>query len=98
MKIYRNGQEFELTFSELINAHNEYELDSMTEDVRSIYEQEDEAIELSENDIKEVAIQAKHNLTKNDSYFEAYWESVRYTLKEYMEERKFEEEECDEDQ
>ena len=87
MKIRRNGQEFELTFLELMDAHNEYELDRMIEDVESTYQQEDETIELSESDIKEVAMWAKHNLTKNDSYYDAYWESVKSTLKEYMQEK-----------
>lgn len=84
MKIYRDGKEFELTFSEMIQAHEEYELDCMVEDVRSKYEEGDYDVELSEDDISEVAGFALHNLSKNDSYFEAYWMSVEYTLYNYI--------------
>lgn len=84
MKIYRDGKEYELTFSEMIQAHEEYELDCMVEDVRSKYEEGDYDVELSEDDISEVAGFALHNLSKNDSYFEAYWMSVEYTLYNYI--------------
>ena len=84
MKIIRDGKEYELTFSEMIQAHEEYELDCMVEDVRSKYEEGDYDVELSEDDISEVAGFALHNLSKNDSYFEAYWMSVEYTLYNYI--------------
>lgn len=84
MKIIRDGQEFELTFSELISAHEEYEFDCMVEDVKSQYEQGDYDVELSEEQIKEVADYALRTLNRNDSYFEAYWMSVEYTLDDYI--------------
>lgn len=84
MKIIRGGKEFELTFSEILRAHEEYELDCMVEDVKNQYEQGEYDIELSEEQIKEVASFALHNLGKNDSYFEAYWMSVEYTLNDYI--------------
>lgn len=84
MKITRDGKEFELTFSEMIQAHEEYEFDCMVEDVRSKYEDDDYGVELSEEQIKKVAMFAANNLSKNDSYFEAYWMSVEYTLNNYI--------------
>ena len=84
MKIIRDGKEFELTFSELMSAHEEYEFDCMITDVESVLESGTRGVELSEDQIKEVASRALHNLGKNDSYFEAYWMSVEYTLDDYI--------------
>lgn len=84
MKIFRNGEAFELTFSELIQAHEEYELDCMVEDVKNQYEQSEHDVELSEEDIGTVASFALHNLSKNDSYYESYWMTVQYTLDNYI--------------
>lgn len=84
MKIYRDGKEFELTFSELMSAHEEYELDCMIEDVKSQYERDGYDVELTEKQIEKVASLALHNLGKNDSYFESYWMSVEYTLGDYI--------------
>lgn len=84
MKIIRDGKEFELTFSEMIRAYKEYELDCMIEDVRSKYEEGDYGVELTEDQIKKIAMFALHNLSKNDRYFEAYWMSVENTLDNYI--------------
>ena len=94
MKIYRDGKEFELTFSELMQAHEEYKLDCMIEDVKNAYEQSEHEVDLSEEQIREVASQALHNLGKNDSYFEAYWMSVQYTLDDYIDNLPIDEEEA----
>lgn len=93
MKITRDGKEYELTFSELIQAHEEYEFDCMIEDVRNQYEMREDNIELSEDDINTVANFALHNLSKNDSYFESYWMTVQYTLDSYIDSRPIDEEE-----
>lgn len=84
MKIHRDGKEYELTFSELMSAHEEYELDCMIEDVKSQYERDEYNVELTDEQIEEVASLALHNLGKNDSYFECYWMSVDYTLGDYI--------------
>lgn len=51
MKIYRDGKEFELTFSEMIRANEEYKLDCMIADVKNQYEQGEYDVELSEEQI-----------------------------------------------
>lgn len=84
MKIYRDGKEYELTFSEMVQANEEYELDCMIEDVKSQYEQDEHDVELSKEQIEEVANIAINSLSKNDSYFEAYWANVRYALDDYI--------------
>ena len=76
MKIIRDGKEFELTFSELMRAHEEYELNGMIEDVKSTYDQGEYDVELSEEQIEEIAMFALHNLGKNDGYMESYCMSV----------------------
>ena len=93
MKIYRDGKEYELTFGEMIQANEEYKLDCMVEDVRNKFEEGDYDVELSEKQIKEVAMFAVNNLSKNDSYFEAYWMSVEYTLNDYIDNLPVDEEE-----
>ena len=93
MKIYRDGKEFELTFSEMIQANEEYKLDCMIEDVKGQYAQGEYDVELTEDQIEEVAMFAVNNLSKNDSYFEAYWMSVEYTLDDYIDNLHVDEEE-----
>ena len=96
MKIYRDGKEYELTFSEMIQANEEYKLDCMISDVQNVVESGTRDAELSDDQIKEVAIQALHNLGKNDSYYEAYWMSVTCTLDDYIDKLSIdEEEECE---
>lgn len=96
MKIIRDGKEYELTFSEMVQANEEYELDCMIEDVKNQYEQEDYGVELSEDQIEEVAMFAINSLSKNDDYFEAYWMSVQYTLDNYIDNLPVDEEEDEE--
>ena len=95
MKIVRDGKEYELTFSEMIQAHEEWELDCMVSDVKTLLEGREE-VKLSEEEIGAVASFALHNLSKNDSYFEAYWMSVEYTLDNYIDNLPVDEEEDDE--
>ena len=84
MTIYRDGKEFELTSSERIQAHEEYELDCMIEDVKSQYEQGEYDVDLTEEQFREIAMFALNSVSKNDSYFEAYWMSVNYTIDDYI--------------
>ena len=90
MKIIRDGKEFELTMGELMVAYDEYRLENCVEDIKDIYRQSEDEVELTENQIKEIAEQALHNLGKNDSYCESYWMSLQYTfdecVSEYIEE------------
>ena len=93
MKIYRDGKEYELTFSEMIQANEEYKLDCMISDVEGKYEEVGYDVMLTKDQIKEIASSALHNLSKNDSYFEAYWMSVKATLDDYIENLPVDEEE-----
>ena len=96
MKIYRDGKEYELTFSEMIQANEEYKLNCMIEDVKSKYDKDEYGVELTDEQIKEVAMFALNSVSKNDSYFEAYWMSVQYTLDDYIDNLPIDDEEDDE--
>ena len=82
MKIFRNGEAFELTFTEIIQAHEEYELECAMDDIRSLIGPE--TPRLSDKQVKEIARLALRNLNKNDSYYESYWLTVEYTLDQYV--------------
>jgi hypothetical protein len=84
--------EFKLTTREIIQAHEEYELDCTIDDVTSIYEQGEYDVDLSEEQLEEVAKLALHNLSKNDGYYESYWMSVEYTIDQYIDDKKNKEE------
>ena len=84
MKICRDGKEYELTFSEMIQANEEYKLDCMIEDVKEQYENNEYDVELTESQFEEIARLALRNVGKNDSYYESYWMSVEYTLDDYI--------------
>lgn len=96
MKIVRDGKEYELTFSEMIQAHEEFEFDCMIEDIKGLLESGSRDIKLSEEDIGEVASFALHDLSKNDAYYDVYWMSVEYTLDNYINNMSVDEEEDDE--
>lgn len=87
MKIIRDGKEFELTLNEMHQAYEEYKLDCMIDDVRGEYEQGEYDADLSEDQLKEIAEWALHNLGKNDGYYESYWMSVEYTISQYIDEK-----------
>lgn len=84
MTIYRDGKEIELTFSEKIQAYEEYKFDCMIEDVKSQYVQGEYDVDLTEEQFKEIAMFALNSVSKNDGYFESYWMSVNYTLDDYI--------------
>lgn len=84
MKIYRDGEAFELTFGEIIQAHEEYEHHCAIEDVESILESGAREVELSSDQISEVASLALRRLNKNDNYFESYWMTIEDEIDDYI--------------
>lgn len=90
MKIIRNGQEYELTTSELIEAHNEYELSCMKADVRSLLIQYPDLKFVPRNkQLTEIAENAIHNLTKDDGYYDSYWGSVSCTIDNWLKNKNY---------
>ena len=83
MKIKRGNQEIELTFTELMAAYEEYELNGAIEDVKGLCEQS--GIKLTDAEMSNVARDALRGLGKNDLYFEAYWDTFQYHLNAFRE-------------
>lgn len=82
MKIKRFGTEIELTPAEVESAYREYRLEMMVVDVEADLKMREAEVC---HDIAEIAADAIHNLGKNDSYSEAFNESVSHTVGKYVE-------------
>ena len=81
MVIYRNGIEYELTATELMDAHTEYEMNCMVQDVKNFHEDREYPF-LSDGSAKEIAEIAIRNLSKCDSYFDAFWDVVEVSIRD----------------
>ena len=80
MKIIRNGVEYELTGTEVYDAHEEYEHNCLIEDIKA--KAKEMEIDLTDKDIGDIAYLAERNLGKNDGYYEYYWMSIEYALEQ----------------
>lgn len=85
MIITRNGMQIELTDNELMDAYDEYRLSCMIIDVKEVLVHKN-IIGLREDIIKNIAMQAVHNLGKNENYSNGYWGSVEYTVEQSIKE------------
>lgn len=80
------GGKLELSPSEKVEFNEEYELECTEEDIRSLLDER--KVTLSDEEVSDIARQAKCRLTKNDLYFEAYWDTLGYTLDDHIKNRK----------
>jgi hypothetical protein len=80
MKITRNGIEYELTWQEIRDAYLLMEREYLKEDIKS--KADDINMDLSEKDLDKLAIMVNKTLRNNDSYWDSYWMSIEYVLKE----------------
>ena len=87
MKIIRNGQEFELTWQELAEAYNEYEVHCFGQDVCEKL-REDFDINPNRGDIdwEQIAVDAIDLLANDDDYYESYWQAIEQAIKQYLKE------------
>lgn len=83
MKIVRNGIEYELTHDEMRKVYGAMHREYLREDIESIVN--DMGIELSDKTINDMVFEAEHCLNNNDSYWESYWLTIEYVIKEYKE-------------
>ncbi len=81
MTIERNGRQFKLTDEELIEAGLEFMKWNRVEDLESRMPEEMSAVEKRDTALKALPIFEK-TLDRSDSYRDAYWANVNYTLKE----------------
>ena len=84
MVIERDGFPVELTAQELREAYEEYQLNCMKEDIRSIIEQREDADDCSDDTVTRLAEKALHALSKNDAYFEAFWYNAEDVVADYF--------------
>lgn len=82
MKIIRNGIEYELTNEEMRNAYYVMKMQYFKEDVEA--QAEDICVELSDDDIQKIAVSVEKALGNNDSYWESYWMTIEYLIKDYI--------------
>ena len=80
MKITRNGVDYELTGTEMWLAYTEVKADCLKEDILS--KAEDMEIELSDESIDRIANRVDKCIGNNDSYWDSYWMTIEYVLKE----------------
>ena len=80
MKITRNGVEIELTAEEMRFAYDEYILNCRIEDIKSVIDQYPEYPETSDEQLHYLADEVDSALSKNDIYYEAYWQTIDYVL------------------
>lgn len=84
MKIIRDGKEFELTGTELRDAHDEYATDGAKEDIRTTAESME--VEIPEEALGELAHRLDNVVGNDDGYWDSYWNDVEYVIKEYLKE------------
>lgn len=81
MKIIRNGQEFELTKEECNKIYDALDREYKKEDI--LIKLEEMGVELDDKDLNVIVDQVERVLGKNDSYLEAYWDSIESVIYKY---------------
>ena len=83
MTIYRDGQAIELTRGECWQIYNWLDREYKREDLQGKIE--DMEVELDVSD--ELIERFDHVLGNNDGYWESYWLTAEYVIKEYAREK-----------
>ena len=88
MKIYRNGQEIELTNGDLWEAYVEQEKKNFIGDIRiHLQEKFGENINEESIDYDSIADNAMSSLYDNDEYFGIYWAILEQAIEDYLKNR-----------
>lgn len=80
MKIIRNGVEYELTWSEIFDAHREYERECFIEDIKA--KAEEIEVDLTNRDMDEIVDLAMRSYNNDDYLWESYWNDIQYAIEE----------------
>ena len=80
MKILRNGEWFELSYFELMEAHTEYEQESLACDIKERAEEME--TELDDAAIERAITIAQRTIANDDYYWSQYWQDIEYAIKE----------------
>lgn len=78
MKIIRNGIEIELTYAEMLQAYELMERNYRKEDI--VCKAEEMEIELTKEEIDDIADSVDHALNNNNSYWDSYWLTIEDTI------------------
>ena len=78
MKIVIDGQEYELTYTEMYNAYRKCKRDLLIEDIKS--KAIEKEIDLDNVDIDAIADRAERAIDNNEGLWESYWLSIEYAL------------------
>ena len=84
MTIIRNGIEIELTWQEIRNAYLLMDREYLKEDI--ISKANDMDIDWYNMDLNKIVDCVHDTLDNNDSYWESYWMSIEYVLREIVKE------------
>lgn len=80
MKIIRDGQEYELTHTEMYDAYRACKRELLIDDIKNkAIEME---IDIANIDIDGAADRAEHAIDNNDYLWESYWMNIEYALEE----------------
>ena len=80
MTIIRNGVEYELTWSEIFDAHREYERECFIEDIKA--KAEEIEVDLTNRDMDEIVDLAMRSYNNDDYLWESYWNDIQYAIEE----------------
>lgn len=80
MKIIRNGNEYDLTLSEMREIYNEMKLEYLKDDI--LCKADEMGMELDNDVISSIVNKVEKCLSNNDSYWESYWMSIEYAIDE----------------
>lgn len=80
MKIIRNGIEYKLTAAEMREVYNKMKTEYLIEDIQA--KADEMEIELSDENIKKIANSVDKAIGNNDSYWESYWMTIEYVVRE----------------
>lgn len=84
MTIYRDGQAIELTNAECREIYDKLNSEYRKEDFRSRLE--DMEIEFDDSDLDTLVERFDYALGKDDSYWDSYWHTIEYIIKNYTKE------------
>lgn len=78
MKIIRDGQEYELTHTEMYDAYRQCKRELLIDDIKNKAFEMD--IDLQDKDVDRIADIADHAIDNNDYLWESYWMNIEYAL------------------
>ena len=83
MKIWRNGFEYELTYSEMRKIYEKMKEEYLREDIEC--RASENGVELSEAELEYAVRRVDKSLNNNDCYWDIYWGTIESIIEEALE-------------